>query len=74
MYLIYIFEGKDKKECTPIRIVAPTSFNIELKGLYINFFDEEAHSYQTEYFDSIDVLTERKTILLYRFTKETKND
>ena len=74
MYLIYIFEGKDKKNSQPIRIVAPTSFNIELKDLHINFFDEEVRAYQTEHFDSIDVLTERKTILLYRFTKETKNE
>lgn len=74
MYLIYIFEGKDKKNSQPIRIVAPTSFNIELKDLQINFFDEEARAYQTEHFDSIDVLTERKCILLYRFTKEGEND
>ena len=74
MYLIYIFERKDKKNSQPIRIIAPTSFNIELKDLYINVFDEEARAYQTEHFDSIDVITKRKCILLYRFIKEGGND
>ena len=70
MYLIYIFEGKDKKNSKPVRIICTTSFNIELKDLFINVFDEENKKYQTEHFNSIDVLTDRNSIILYRFTEE----
>ena len=70
MYLITIFEGKDVENCTPVRVVLPSTFNIELKEKFINIFDEENRRYQTEHFDKADIRSENKVIILYRFTKE----
>ena len=70
MYLIRFFEGKDKKSCKLVRITVPTSFNIELKEKFINIFDEESKAYNTEHFDTIDVITEKKVICIYRFIEE----
>ena len=70
MYIISIFEVNKEGVKTPVRIVAPTSFNIELKGKFINFFDEENKCYQTEHFDKVHICTENQAIILYRYIKE----